>query len=31
VHYSANWDGAARRLTIDASMLIGTLAIERID
>jgi hypothetical protein len=31
VHYSANWEGAGRRLTIDASMLIGTLEIERID
>lgn len=31
VHYSANWDGAKRRLTIDASMLVGTLEIERID
>ena len=31
VHYSANWDSAQRRLTIDASMLIGTLEIERID
>jgi hypothetical protein len=31
VHYSANWEGARRRLTIDASMLIGTLEIERID
>lgn len=31
VHYSANWEGAKRRLTIDASMLVGTLEIERID
>ena len=31
VHYSANWEGARRRLTIDASMLVGTLEIERID
>jgi hypothetical protein len=31
VHYSANWEGSRRRLTIDASMLIGTLEIERID
>lgn len=31
MHYSANWEGAQRRLTIDASMLIGTLEIERID
>lgn len=30
-HYSANWEGARRRLTIDASMLVGTLEIERID
>ena len=30
-HYSANWDGARRRLTIDASMLVGALDIERID
>jgi hypothetical protein len=31
VHYSANWEAAQRRLTIDASMLVGTLEIERID
>lgn len=31
VHYSSNWESARRRLTIDASMLIGTLEIERID
>ena len=31
VHYSANWEGARRRLTIDASMLVGALDIERID
>lgn len=31
VHYSPNWEGAQRRLTIDASMLIGTLEIARID
>lgn len=31
VHYSANWEGARRRLTIDASMLVGTLEIARID
>ena len=31
VQYSANWEGARRRLTIDASMLVGTLEIERID
>ena len=31
VHYSANWESARRRLTIDASMLVGTLDIERID
>jgi hypothetical protein len=31
VHYSANWESARRRLTIDASMLIGTLEIERLD
>jgi hypothetical protein len=31
VHYSSNWENARRRLTIDASMLIGTLEIERID
>jgi hypothetical protein len=31
VHYSANWESARRRLTIDASMLIGTLEIQRID
>jgi hypothetical protein len=30
-HYSENWDSASRRLTIDASMLLGTLEIERID
>lgn len=30
-HYSANWDNAQRRLTIDASMLVGSLEIERID
>lgn len=31
MHYSANWESAARRLTIDASMIIGTLEIERIE
>ena len=31
VHYSANWESARRRLTIDASMLVGALDIERID
>lgn len=31
IQYSANWEGARRRLTIDASMLVGTLEIERID
>jgi hypothetical protein len=31
VHYSPNWEGARRRLSIDASMLVGTLEIERID
>jgi hypothetical protein len=31
MHYSANWEDAQRRLTVDASMLIGTLEIERID
>jgi hypothetical protein len=31
VHYSANWEGARRRLTIDASMLLGTLEVKRID
>jgi hypothetical protein len=30
-HYSENWDSAQRRLTIDASILLGTLEIERID
>jgi hypothetical protein len=30
-HYSENWESARRRLTIDASMLLGTLDIERID
>ena len=30
-HYSSNWDNAQRRLTIDASMLVGSLEIERID
>lgn len=31
VHYSANWESAARHLTLDASMVLGTLEIERID
>ena len=31
VHYSANWDSAPRHLTVDASMLLGTLDISRID
>jgi hypothetical protein len=30
-HYSSNWDAASRHLTIDASMLLGTLEIERVD
>ena len=30
-HYSSNWDAAGRHLTIDASMLLGTLEIERVD
>jgi Cell wall-active antibiotics response 4TMS YvqF len=30
-HYSENWESASRRLTIEASMLIGTLDIERIE
>lgn len=30
-HYSENWETARRRLTVDASMLIGTLDIERVD
>ena len=30
-HYSSNWDAARRHLTIDASMLLGTLEIERVD
>jgi hypothetical protein len=30
-HYSENWEAAQRRLTIDASMLLGSLEIERID
>jgi hypothetical protein len=31
VHYSANWESAPRHLTLDASMVLGTLEIERID
>ena len=31
VHYSANWDAARLHLTVDASMVLGTLEIERID
>lgn len=30
-HYSSNWDAARRHLTVDASMLLGTLEIERVD
>ncbi|MGQ0712264.1 MAG: LiaF domain-containing protein [Gemmatimonadaceae bacterium] len=31
VHYSSNWDGAQRRLSVDARIVLGTLEIERID
>jgi hypothetical protein len=31
VFYSSNWDSAPRRLTLDASMIIGRLRVERIE